>query len=449
MKESNLSKLSLKTLIASEYGWPLHQLRIPEAHKISRGSPNIIVAVIDLGFRMHPELKAHLWENPKPTKGDIYGWDFVDNDNTLEYTGWQSDTTYHTSHHTFIVGEVAAVAPECPIMVLRVATNHKRSWHEAINYAVDYGAKVLVIPHGYMNEGENSVPIFYQGTDFSYPEDNPGLKKTLDNAYSAGCLIFKGTADNRGRRVATAMSAIDSVISVGSTNRKGEAADIACSSDYVEVSAPGGERKSKNELDKVWSTGGEKNFIPFTGGCMASGFAGGVGALVMSRFPNLSNEKIRQIMRNTAQGKGWDPYLGHGILDAEKALSIKNESITQRLKVKPESGKIIFQDGKYVLQIDIANQGVLDAKKVLVVAYNGNPQKPAKSSATRDNPVILLTRQIGHTVVSIPGLESITAHIELTEKPKIEKTYVQTFTIDKESEEICDTAKIIFKNHSS
>jgi hypothetical protein len=160
-------KLNLRTIAKTKYGWPLRLLNIPKAHTITKGSREVIVAVIDLGFRMHPQIKQHLWVNPKPTRGDIHGWDFVDNDASLEYpeTNPFGSTEYYRSHHLFVAGEVASAAPKCRIMILRVATGHKRSWHGAIAYAVDHGAKVLIMPHGYLNEH-----MFYQGTDFAYPE---------------------------------------------------------------------------------------------------------------------------------------------------------------------------------------------------------------------------------------------------------------------------------------
>ena len=85
---------------------------------------------------------------------------------------------------------------------------------------MEQGARVLVIPHGYLTlNPETGQPLFHQGTDFTYPGDNVGLLAAFDDAYRVGCLIFKGTADNRGRQVATANAAVDSVIAVGSTNR--------------------------------------------------------------------------------------------------------------------------------------------------------------------------------------------------------------------------------------
>lgn len=62
------------------YDWARAQLRVPDAHIVTRGSREVVVAVIDLGYRHHPALDGHLWANRCPTRGDVHGWDFVDDD---------------------------------------------------------------------------------------------------------------------------------------------------------------------------------------------------------------------------------------------------------------------------------------------------------------------------------------------------------------------------------
>ena len=105
---------------ARPYDWPLEQLRVAQAHQLHRGAKEVVVAVIDLGYRHHPLLDGHLWENPNPARGDRHGWDFADDDASLEYAGPDADSAYYRNHHVFVAGEVAAVAPGCLVMPLRV-----------------------------------------------------------------------------------------------------------------------------------------------------------------------------------------------------------------------------------------------------------------------------------------------------------------------------------------
>ena len=437
-------ELTLENLASSAYGWPLHQLNVPKAHRLTRGSNRIVVAVIDLGYRFHPEHEGHLWVNPKPERGDIHGWDFVEDDETLEYNGPLEDSQYMRDHHAFVVGEVISVAPNCPIMALRVGYERQESWAEAINYAVEKGANILIIPHGVLtvDPEDGHTPLFYRGTDFTYPVERRDVHEALDKAYLSGCLTFMGTADNRGRRVAAALPALDSVIAVGSTNREGKPADIACSSEYTEVAAPGGQRSSPEPHDHVWSTGGANDFVPMDGGCMAAGFAGAVAALVWSRFPNLENNQIRQVLRNTARGKGWNPYLGHGILDAYRAVRLTDDELTQKIKVKPRSAALKGVGDNLLLEVDVENVGVFDVERALVVAYNGDPLKPAGRRGNMKRPVILKTRQVGHTIVKVSGFESAKSRIGLTESGPLRELYVQAFPLDLGAPLNVDTVRI-------
>ncbi len=420
------------------YGWALRQLGVQRAHETTRGSKNLIVAVIDIGYRTHSDLEPHLWIDPKNKRSRRHGWDFVDDDASLEYRGVREESSeYFRGHHGFVGGEVAHLAPECPIMMVRVGYGNPESWERGIRYAVDHGAKILVTPHGYISgERANGIPLFYQGTDFSYPWDNPGLREAMDYAFAHGCLIFKSSGDNRGRRVVTFQAGFDAVFTVGSTNRKGWPADICPDCDYVEAGAPGGERSSGRLSDQIRGYGGDQNFINFTGGCMASGFAGGVGALVWSRFPHLENEQLRQVLRNTTRPVsglvydpyGWEPNLGFGILDARRAVTLKDSQLCRDVKLLPSTVRFKNRRSRKTLKARVRNRGVFDAEKAIVVAYDGDPQKPADRNASRARPASPL--QIGHTVFAIRGFQQKEILINLVSRPK-GTVWFETFTLDR------------------
>ena len=182
--------LSLYTLHEEPEGWPLRQLRIPEAHATTLGADDVIVAVVDLGYRAHPEHKGHLWNNLNHGAGATHGWDCHDDDESLEYSDVGDglpESDYLRDHHSFVVGEVMACAPASPVMIVRVGDGDPASWARGIDWAVTHGANVLVIPHGFISHGRNSpLPLFYRGTDFSYPTDNPELRRAIDDAGDAG-----------------------------------------------------------------------------------------------------------------------------------------------------------------------------------------------------------------------------------------------------------------------
>ena len=432
--------------VRAPYDWALEQLRVAEAHAVTRGSPAVIVAVIDLGYRVHPEHAGHLWVNPKPERGDIHGWDFADEDASLEYTGPDENTsTYLRGHHAFIVGEVAAVAPDCPIMVLRVGyqPGQADSWWRAIDYAVQHGARILVIPHGYIQgQATGGTGYFYQGTDFGYPFDLPNLKRAYTDAHRAGCLIVSGLADNRGRRAAFAPASWEPCFPVGSSGRHGGAANIAGSSDYVQAAAPAGDRGTDDPRDEIWGTGGDGNYIPFSGGCMAAGFAGAVAALVWSQYPELGATEIAQVLRNTARGEGWDPVLGHGILDAAAAVSLRPEQLAKRVVLEPGSGSLERSGERWRLHLQVSNPCALDISRGLAVVYNGHPERPADPQASTDHPVTLATRQLGHAMFRCVGLENACVTVDLECDAKPEQVWVQLSVGDAGAPAGCATVQV-------
>lgn len=436
-------RLQLATIHRTPYGWPLRQLRVPQAHRLTQGSPEVVVAVLDLGYNPHPHHAGHLWVNPKPRRGDVHGWDCADDDASLEPTGPDAQTAYYRDHHCFIVGEVIACAPQCPVMIVRTGYRApKDNWGRAVDYAVEHGARVLVMPHGFISHGvgESDVPLFYRGTDFGAPVDIPRLRRSLEAAWDAGCLVCSGVIDNRGRRAAFATTALDAVLAVGSSSRHGGAANVAADADYVEFAAPAGDRGTGDDIDRVWSTGGHGGYVASEGGCMASGFAGGVAALVWSRFPELTNAQLRQVLRNTATGEGWDSKLGWGVLDAARAVGLKPEQLRQDLRVDAKGCAVETRRRRQALRVRLENRGAFDIARALVVVYNGDPTRPAAPRATMEQPQTLLTRQLGHTIVAVRGLHGTEAVIPLGEPA--ERLWVQACVLDHGGADIIITRRV-------
>ena len=329
-------------------------------------------------------------------------------------------------------------------MLVRVGYGRPDSWWRGIRYAVDHGARVLVIPHGYIGgEAATGTPLFYQGTDFAYPSDNPKYREALDYACDQGCLIARGTADNRGRRAVSAMAGIDAVMAAGSANRHDEPANICCSADYVEIGTPGGQRRTEDPRDHIWGCGGDRNYIPFEGGCMASGFAGAAAALTWSRFPGLSNDQVRQILRNTARpargvtpdADGWEPKLGYGIVDVGRAVSVKEAQLCRDVRVVPSSVGLARRKGGLFLEARLENRGGFDAERAVAVVYNGDPTRPVDRRGSFEKPSeSLMTKQIGHAIARVRGCHGASISVALVEPPKGDAVWIETFCLDRHDE---------------
>ena len=174
---------------------------------------------------------------------------------------------------------------------------------------------------------------------------------------------------------------------------------------------------------------------------MAAGFGGGVAALVCSRFPHLSNEQVRRILRNTAGNDTWDDKLGWGILDAAKAVALKPEALSQKLRIDPKMWELRTVRGKPVLKVMVQNRGAFDVKKALLVAFAGDPRKAAAPRATMGKPQILITRQTGHAIGPVRGLHEAEFVMSLTEVAQGDM-WLQLCVLDRHGSGAVDTIEI-------
>jgi subtilisin family serine protease len=188
--------------------WGMINIDVQDAWKVSKGSPDMIVAVIDTGVDYtHEDLIANIWHNPKeiPNNGidddnngyidDVIGWDFVSNDNKpydLAVEPLQLLMGGNPGHGTHCAGNVAArgdngigiagVAPNVKIMPLRFISEKGQGTTadaiKAIRYAVDNGAKVLSNSWG--SEGEDPAD----------GQENQALRDAVQYAQDHGTLFI-------------------------------------------------------------------------------------------------------------------------------------------------------------------------------------------------------------------------------------------------------------------
>ncbi len=143
-------------------GIPGADISAQKAWEVTKGSDNIIIAVLDSGVSYdHPDLKDNIWVNTAEMNGkagvdddnngyvdDYYGWDYIDND------GYPSDYNQHGTHVAGIIAAkgnnntgISGVMWSAKIMALRflgvTGTGDVARAAEAIEYAVDNGARII------------------------------------------------------------------------------------------------------------------------------------------------------------------------------------------------------------------------------------------------------------------------------------------------------------------
>jgi subtilisin family serine protease len=174
----------------------------PEAWNITKGSSNVIVAVLDSGVDyLHPDLAANMWVNSSETPGDT-----VDNDgngyvddiygiNCIIDTGDPLDDNGHGSHCSGTIGAVgnnslgvAGVNWTVRIMGLKFLDQYGSGWNsdamKGIEYVIDQKT----------NKGQNIVAI---NASFGSTWYSQAFKDTIELAGAAG-VLFVAAAGNDG-----------------------------------------------------------------------------------------------------------------------------------------------------------------------------------------------------------------------------------------------------------
>lgn len=253
--------------IKGTLGTPNVDIDIVDGWKYTKGSEDVVVAVIDTGIDIaHPDLKDNIWINDKEILNgkdsdgngyidDIHGWDFF-NDNNSVYNYEDEDI-----HGTHVAGTIAAgingigiagVAPNVKIMPLKFMGINKHGNSEgslsdvlkAIAYAKDKGVKIVNASWGnYMYSKLLEDAIKESGMLFLAASGNEEFNTDLMPSYPANFDL-------------------PNIISIGAVNNQGGYADF---SNYgkttVHVAAPGQDILSTTPLNRYQSAAiyNEKN----------------------------------------------------------------------------------------------------------------------------------------------------------------------------------------------
>lgn len=259
-------------------------LNIQAAWDITRGSEDVVVAVLDTGIDItHPALAGSIWvniyeqSNGSDSDGngyidDINGWDFVNNDSSV------FDKAEIDEHGTHMAGIIAAngqngvygVAPNVKIMPLKVMENdsgYTSDIIEAIGYAEANGAKI--------------VNCSFAGIDY-----NPAL----EDAISKSDMLFVTAAGNFAASTDNLVAFpacydCKNIISVGASDNTGSIAALSSYGDLVNVYAPG---------TGIYSTLPDEQYDFKNGTSCSAAYVSGIAALLYSEYPELTVDQAKE-----------------------------------------------------------------------------------------------------------------------------------------------------------
>ena len=265
---------------------------LPGAWAVTRGRPEIVVAVVDSGVsRSHPDLQDKL----------LQGHDFLNGDN---------DPEDDIGHGTAVAGIVAAAGDD-QIGIAGVALSARVL---PIKVGSHEGAPISVLAQGVIWAVDQGADVI--NLSLVADQTSLALQDALQYAYSNGVPVV-AAAGNEPDAV-TYPGAYEESISVGASTFWGTVTDFSTRQNRVDLIAPGA-----SILAPWWSPEDGNSWTSVTGTSFAAPMVSGTIALLLSVDPHLSVEEIRDLLRGAALPVSGDtpvPGAGSGQLDAGASL---------------------------------------------------------------------------------------------------------------------------------
>ncbi len=260
--------------------WGVSKIEAPRAWQVTPGDPSIIVAVLDTGIDkdnldLADRVMAEVNLTDSPTSDDLYG------------------------HGTHMAGTIAAIAPECLLMNVKVADDAGRCEESVVArgiiWAVDHGAKIINISLSMKASSE--------------------LADAVDYAWSRGAILI-AAAGNKGGSEASYPAYYVNCLAVAGTNENDSLALLSSYGDWVDVAAPG---------FNIYSELPGNQFGYKTGTSSAGAHVSGVAALVFSIAEDGNgngalNDEVRCAIESSCTPIDADG-VGQGLVNAFQAVT--------------------------------------------------------------------------------------------------------------------------------
>jgi thermitase len=284
--------------VANGAQWHLSRIGVPDAWNSTTGKNDIVVAVLDTGVQLnHPDLAGQL----------LAGYDFINND---------SDPSDDHGHGTAVAGVVAAagnngigvagVAYGCKILPVKVldATNYGSysAIAKGITFAADQGVRII------------NASICGKTSSFT-------LQAAVDYAWTKNAIVF-GAAGNEANSETCYPAACRTAVGVSALDLANALASFSSYGTHVMVSAPGKD---------ILTTQRQSSYGKWYGTSFACPVVAGIGALMLSVNPQLSNSELVQILKTTADDlgpAGYDTAFGHGRVNAALCVAAAKATIS-------------------------------------------------------------------------------------------------------------------------
>lgn len=302
--------------------WGLQRVEIPRAWEITQGSPDVTVAVIDLGVELtHPDLNMH-----------PLSW------NATTDTADGNPTGDHGTAVAGIIGAqfdngqgVAGAASGVRIMAIATVAWADVDIAEGLYFAADNGARIVNMSFGVYD----SWGIW----DFDL------IRDALQYAHDKGLLLIAASG-NENISTSRFPGSDSRTLTVGGSNRSDERKRVgdassenwwgACYGSDLDIVAPCIEMPTTDRLGAAGYNNASDYYDFFNGTSSATPLVSGLAGLIFSLRPNLTNVDVRNILQSScdkispalytyandnAKPSGtWNNEVGYGRVNAERAL---------------------------------------------------------------------------------------------------------------------------------
>jgi PKD repeat protein len=339
--------------------WGLAKAKVFEAWAISKGSPQVVIGIIDTGISpTHEDLRSKLFYNQAERRGipnfdddqngyidDSLGYDFGNRDADVQDAIW---------HGTNVAGVAAAQADNnvgiagvgfhasiLPVKVMRDfvlrPTASNASIYEGLIYAANRGCQIINM--SVINDGDDGVYFQHQQDAINYATL---VKKAL---------VIVATGNNNRTNVpfeATLYPAsYNNVLSIAATDRFDERYQLSIVNHFVDLAAPGVEIQTTHNANN-------NSYNSATGSSFAAPFVAGAAALLKSNYPLMTGLQIGELLRVTtddiyqiAVNQPFKDKLGTGRINVENAFLQQGNAISVRLQdlnYTNKWGKLAYND---------------------------------------------------------------------------------------------------------
>lgn len=295
-------------------GTPDADIDADDAWDVEAGDSSAVVGVLDSGTDIdHSDFDGNLWKNLGETPSN--GRDDDNNGFVDDYDGWNFEAgtgnPRSTNGHGTQVGGIVAARTDNGIGVSGVAGGIGGSsgalvmpvkvgtggpigsiLDDAILYALDNGADIITMS---LTVGQSAA-----------------INSALQAAWDGG--VFIDCASGNGNSSVAYPANNTNVMAVGSTGRTDNRSSFSNFGSNLEVVAPG---------ESIVSLGLNGSTTSGSGTSFAAPCVAGVAALMISKNPTISNDTIRQTLKDTADDvgvSGFDNQTGWGRINARAAV---------------------------------------------------------------------------------------------------------------------------------